>query len=71
MEKVEDKKGTSYDVVPTEEKRPDKTVGNKWKWEWLEEEDHGTEKHLMKKYLCKVNVEGTAFCRWCKVTINY
>ena len=71
MEKVRDKGGVLYDVVSSDEKQPDKSVSNKWKWEWLEEKDHGTENHQLKDYLLKVNVEGVAFCRWCKLTIKY
>ena len=57
MEQVKDKDGVSYNVVSHEEKHPDKRVGNKWKWEWLNEHDHGSEKRLMSDYLCKLDID--------------
>ena len=42
----------------------DKTVRNKWRWDWLENDK-------MKQYLRKVKQPGQAFCTICKKTLQY
>ena len=67
-ERVQDK---YRNVSQSSNEHPDETVLNKWRWNWLLGHDCGPSKDLMSAYLCKINVEGQAFCRWCKIKINY
>ena len=71
-ERVQDKYRNVYTVVSqSSNEHPDETVSNKWRWNWLLGHGRGPSKDLMSAYLCKIDVEGQAFCRWCKIKINY
>ena len=71
-ERVQDKYRNVYTVVSqSSNEHPDETVSNKWRWNWLLGHDRGPSKDLMSAYLWKIDVEGQAFCRWCKIKINY
>ena len=40
---VRDKNGVPYKVMSSDKKRPDTMATNKWKWEWLNEVENGTD----------------------------
>lgn len=47
----------------------DQKVKNKFRWNWLEEKDeHGD---FLSDYIRKTSGAGTAFCVYCKQTLNY
>ena len=72
-EYVTEKSGTRYKVVFRETcDHPDSgNVKNAWRWNWLQERDHGNHGHFLSDYLVKVDVDGIAFCRWCKIPVIY
>ena len=48
----------------------EKTVKNKWKWQWLElkEEINGD---FLSEFVRKIDITGHALCEWCNKKINY
>ena len=47
----------------------DKTVKNKFKWEWLTARDNNGD--FYSEYIRKLSSSGMALCKWCNHKINY
>ena len=53
----------------TSAKEVDKSIKNKWVWDWLTEKDVNGD--FLSDYIKKIDQPGVALCSWCNDTIVY
>ena len=68
---VVDTNGLRYHILnrSNQETDPKGSVKNCWRWDWLASKDKF--KQFLSDYIVKIDVNGQAFCKYCKCTVSY